>query len=167
MEPTIIKFVVDSDTNTVWSDHFGVTVSCSYDVNQIIDINCSENKIFILHHETLYAYDMNGTKASELLIGERLFISAVLSGFVYVMDGENIEDSFIYDEELNCIQELIKYEPLVINYKESMLAMDVRTRKIMDESEGATEVVVADIVRDMFEAGGTRIIYIYPKICRR
>lgn len=153
MEPTIIKFVTDPSTGTVRCDHFDVTISCK--LAHIADINCSENNIFIIDGSTLYAYDMNGVNTHRVeLFGDELFISTVLSGFVYIVDASNDAYSFVYDEELNYVQQLTKREPLVISYKESMLTMDVLTKKIIDEFGEDEEVDIADAVRDIFEEGG-------------
>ena len=161
MEPTIIKFVIDSATNTVRCNHFDVTINCSYNAYDITDISCSENNIFIADNWALYAYDMNGTNTRELQMNGDFRISAVLQGFVYVFVGEaNVyhDHCLVYDEELNFIRKIERCNSIIITYKESLLMLNTATRKITDELL-SEEVDAPEFIGNLYENDGIQYGY--------
>ena len=165
MEPTIIKFSCDSATDTVQCEHFGVTIKCDYDTNEITDINCSEDRIFIHCSDLLYSYDTDGNEVDCIDIGDNSVI-IVANNLVCNIDSINECCCIVFDGDLNLVDEMSAYEPIVLNYEGRMLAKSLTTKDIIEITQDDSQIVrtdIAEIIENIYEDSEFCGLRIVPK----
>jgi hypothetical protein len=132
---TIIKFVANIEANTITCEYFNTTIDCGdhYSVNDIQDINCTNNRIIVAVDKDIFCYDLNGDIVN----------STKLSSYCTIV-------SSVYGEDLDIIMQDLPYTILgALGFNNTIIGIVHPTNKLIKfDASGISNVDKSEIGLD-------------------